>query len=66
MNQDIGDLTSLFISVLREILKLLFKKDNGSASHFPDMCPGRDGIVFFLFRHASMLDASVQRCQSCS
>lgn len=48
MTQNIVDLTSLFISVLQEILKLLFKKDNGSASHFPDMSPHKDGIVFFL------------------
>lgn len=48
MNQNIGDLTSLFISVLEEIFKLLFKKDNGSASHFSVMSPSRewDSLLF--------------------
>lgn len=49
------------LSLLREILKLLFKKDSGSAIHFPNMSPGRNGIAFFLCKGLFVPDPSTLR-----
>lgn len=61
MNWNIEGLTSFFISVLRDTVKLFFKTTFGSASHSPDVSPGGNGIAFFLFRHLSLLEPSTHR-----